>query len=94
MIDRKDKFDGHPDHAHSLKEMIGMRVCDKDGQEAGTLTDIIVDMNNGMVAYLELTVDGRRFAVPFGSVELDDRRHALVLKMHRSTFQRSPGREQ
>ena len=67
----------------------GDRVVNTRGEDLGKITDIMLDVQRGRIAYAVLSVGGflgigdKLFAVPWGAVALDIERKCFVLDIEK-----------
>jgi sporulation protein YlmC with PRC-barrel domain len=104
--DDKDQANVNVAHVMKSSDIIGLKVKNKDGENIGSINDLVVDMKNGEVRYAALSVGGfagigtKLFAVPlsamsfkFGAPNDADSRH-FVFNVSKDHFQDAPGFDQ
>jgi sporulation protein YlmC with PRC-barrel domain len=75
----------------------GDKVVNRDGEDLGTIEDVMIDVQRGTVAYAVMSLGGLRglgdklFAVPWNALTLDTARHCFVLDAGRERFENAPG---
>ena len=81
----------------SATSLIGEPVENAEGENLGTLKDIMLDVQSGRVAYAVLDFGGfmgmgnKLFAIPFGAFRVDEGAHALILSADRETLKSAEG---
>jgi hypothetical protein len=77
--------------------LTGDTVVNRDNETLGTISDIMLDVLRGRVAYAVMASGGfmgvgeRLFALPWAALELDPQRHCFVLDVDRATLDKAPG---
>ncbi len=80
-------------------ELIGRRVSSADGQDLGTLDDLVVDAVKGTVQYAVVSfgdrsgLGGKLFAYPLERFRMDRGRGKLMLNVPKAQLERAPGVE-
>lgn len=80
--------------AHSLT---GNGVVNPQGEGLGKIEEIMIDLNNGQVAYCVLSVGGflgmgdKLFAIPWQAMTVDTERKVFVLNVEREMLKNAPG---
>ena len=77
----------------------GMKVINKSHEDIGKLKDLMIDWNNGNVAYAEMSFGGflgigdKYFAIPLDafSFEYDDGKDYAVLNVSKEQLENAPG---
>ena len=81
----------------AAETLTGDPVVDTQGQELGHVTDIMVDVRRGRVAYAVLSSGGflgigdKLFAIPWGALTLDADRKCFVLDVDKGRLEAAPG---
>jgi sporulation protein YlmC with PRC-barrel domain len=81
----------------SASTLMGDTIRNPKGEELGTLSEIMLDMDSGRVAYAVLDMGGflgfgnKLFAMPWSMLTLDPETHTFVLDMPRERLERAPG---
>lgn len=87
------------DHRKTLSAgtLIGDPVRSPEGENLGTLKEIMLDVDRGRIAYGVLEFGGfmgmgdKYFAVPFEKFQVDEKDHKLVLNVDRETLKKAEG---
>lgn len=76
----------------------GDRVVNAAGEELGKITDIVLDVHRGRIAYAVLSVGGflvgiggKLFAVPWGAMALDVEHKCFVLDVNKEWLDQATG---
>ncbi|CAJ0780045.1 hypothetical protein LMG19083_00613 [Ralstonia psammae] len=75
----------------------GDRVVNLNGEDIGKITDIMLDVQRGRVAYAVMSVGGflgigdKLFAVPWSALSLDIDRKCFVLDANKDRLEAAPG---
>lgn len=87
--------------AHRASSVIGMAVQNSDGQELGTVEDLVVDLNDGSIQYAALSFGGflgvgdKLFAIPWeeftASYDTGADEQLLLLNIDKATLAKAPG---
>lgn len=73
-----------------IATLIGRTVKDFSGEIIGTVQDLVVEANKGVIAYILVDVKNKQtFAIPFNAIDLTKERDTVHLKMAISTFEQS-----
>jgi len=78
-------MDAIPGTILSSSSLTGNDVVDSHGEKIGSISELMIDVNHGNVAYAVVSVGGflglgnKLFAVPFSAFTLDTDKHACVL---------------
>ena len=81
----------------SATTLIGDDVRNRQGEDLGDVTDIVLDLRNGRVAYAVLDFGGflgmgnKLFAVPWKAMTLDTENKCFVLDIDRTRLENAPG---
>jgi len=73
------------------------RVRNSAGEDLGRIEEIMIDIPSGCIAYVVLSFGGflgmgdKLFAVPWGSLRLDEDAHEFILDENRETLESAPG---
>jgi hypothetical protein len=76
--------------AHSAGQLIGLPVQDLQGQQIGTLEDIIVDLSENQIAYGVVRVDDSSHVVPWEAITSPHEGAFLTLEADRQTVTSAP----
>lgn len=77
--------------------LTGDTVVNRDNETLGTISDIMLDVRRGRVAYAVMASGGfmgvgeRLFALPWAALELDVERQCFVLDVDRAALDKAPG---
>ncbi len=75
----------------------GDKVVNRQGQDLGTIEDIMIDVQRGRVAYAVMSCGGflgigdKLFAIPWNALTLDADRHCFVMDADAQRFEKAPG---
>ena len=81
----------------SASSLTGDRVYNRAGDDLGKLTDIMIDMSSGRIAYGVLSFGGflgmgdKLFAVPWRRLGVDEESKHFILDVAKETLERAPG---
>jgi len=77
--------------------LTGDRVRNQAGDDLGKIEEIMIDLENGRVAYAVLSFGGflgigdKLFMVPWGAMKVDQTTHEFVLDARREQLEQAPG---
>lgn len=80
----------------STGTLCGDRVINRRGELLGTVSELLLDVERGCIAYVVMAYGGfmglgeRLFALPWSALELDVDRACLILEAERSSFDTAP----
>lgn len=81
----------------SAGSLAGDSVCNAEGENLGTIKDIMIDMRNGKVGYAVLSfgaflgIGEKLFAVPWNALSLDAENKRFVLDVDKDRLKSAPG---
>ena len=81
----------------SASTICGDPVVNDAGENLGQIEELMIDLDNGRVAYAVLSFGGflgvgdKLFAIPFEALELDPENHRFVLDVPREKLEKAPG---
>jgi sporulation protein YlmC with PRC-barrel domain len=82
----------------SATTILSDQVVNPAGQDLGTLEDLMIDLENGRIAYAVISFDhgflgfgGKRFAMPWPMLELDHAAKRFVINVSREVLEEAPG---
>ncbi len=81
----------------SASTIIGDHVHNAQGEELGSVKDIMLDLDTGRIAYAVLSFGGflglgdKLFAIPWNALQLDAPNHAFILNVDKETLQNAEG---
>jgi sporulation protein YlmC with PRC-barrel domain len=84
-------------HTLSATTLIHDDVRNPGGDDLGKIKDIMIDVEEGQVAYAVLEmggvlgIGGKLFAVPWSAMALDTDNHEFVLDVDEDTLRTAPG---
>lgn len=77
--------------------IIGDEVFNNLNENLGKIKDIMVDIHAGKIEYAVIEFGGflgmgeKYFAVPFGALSIDTKRHGFILGQKREVLEKAPG---
>lgn len=80
----------------SAGALVGDRVLNRRGELLGTVSELMLDVERGCIAYVVMAYGGfmglgeRLFALPWNAIALDAERGCMLLDAERSTFDTAP----
>jgi len=86
----------HP-NVLSTSAVIGDGVVNRAGEKLGKIEEIMLDLENGRVAYAVLSLGGflgmgeKLFAIPFEALKLDASREHFTLDVDKDKLKNAPG---
>jgi len=81
----------------SSSSITGDKVVNRQGEDLGDIKDLMIDLDNGRVAYAVLEFGGflglgsKLFAVPLTAMEVDTENHRFIFDQSKETLQNAPG---
>lgn len=81
----------------SATTIIGDDVRNTSGEDLGEVTDIMLDLETGNIAYAVvdmggfLGIGGKLFAVPWSAMTLDTGEHEFVVDIDKTRLENAPG---
>lgn len=81
----------------SATTIIGDRIRNEAGADLGELKEVMLDLNNGQIAYAVLSFGGflglgeKLFAIPWQALKLDANSHTFILSVDPQTLEDAPG---
>jgi sporulation protein YlmC with PRC-barrel domain len=84
-------------NALSAGTLTGDTVKNRAGEEIGALQEIMIDLDQGRVAYVVMAAGGflgigdKYFAVPWSLLEVDTDSHAVIVDLDKQTIEDAPG---
>ncbi len=81
----------------SAGTLMGDSVRNSGGESLGKIEEIMIDVNNGKIAYAVLSFGGflgigdKLFAVPWGSLTLNSAAQEFVLDVDKEVLENAPG---
>jgi sporulation protein YlmC with PRC-barrel domain len=77
--------------------LTGDRVRNSNGEDLGSIEEIMIDLSSGRVAYAVLSFGGflgigdKLFAIPWNALRVDQGEHEFILDVDRKTLESAPG---
>jgi sporulation protein YlmC with PRC-barrel domain len=87
----------HRSMALSASSLIGDNVKNPHGEDLGKIEEIMIDTDNGRVAYAVLSFGGflgigdKLFAIPWDALRVAPEEKAFVINIDRETLENAPG---
>lgn len=81
----------------SATTMIGDKIVSPDGEELGTLKELMIDLDEGRVNYAVLSFGGflglgdKLFAIPWEALTLNTEDHTFILNVDKEQLENAPG---
>ena len=81
----------------SATSLVGNKVINRSGQELGSIKELMIDLDEGRVAYAVLSFGGlmgigdKLFAIPWEALDLDTEQHAFILSIDKEALENAPG---
>jgi len=90
------EYDMHPE-VLSAGTLIGDNVRNNEGEDLGKLEEIMIDLDEGRVAYAVLSFGGflgmgnKLFAIPWEALTVDTENEEIVLNVQKDVLEDAPG---
>jgi sporulation protein YlmC with PRC-barrel domain len=87
----------HEPRVLSASTLSGDRVRNSEGEDLGTIEDIMLDYKNGRIAYAVLSFGGfmglgnKLFAIPWSALELNTDEHKFILNVDKEKLETAEG---
>lgn len=97
VIGGQDNTSGPGPYLMTANKLEGDKVVNEEGEDLGKITDIMIDVPKGRVAYAVLSFGGflgmgdKLFAVPWNALTLDANEHCFVLNVTKEDLQKERG---
>lgn len=97
IVGGEDNRSGPGPQVMAADTLEGDKVVNRQGEDLGTVHDIMIDVQRGRVAYAVLSCGGflgmgdKLFAIPWNALTLDADRHCFVLDADERRFAKAPG---
>lgn len=81
----------------SATTMIGDTVVNPEGEELGTLKELMIDLDEGRINYVVLSFGGflgmgdKLFAIPWEAFTLNPAEHTFILNVDKELLENAPG---
>ena len=92
-----DEGEGPGPQVMAADTLTGDKVVNEEGETLGEISDIMIDIPTGRVAYAVLSVGGllgvgdKLFAIPWRALQLDPEQKRFVLAVPRDRLESAPG---
>jgi len=79
------------------RDMIGRKVVDTEGKKLGSIKELVIDPDQGIVQYAVLDFGGflgvgdKYFAVPWGTLKMSADHKAFILDISKRDLKKAPG---
>lgn len=86
-----------PPHVLPANTLIGDHVRNADGEDLGTIEELMIDLGSGRIVYVVLSFGGilgigdKLFAIPWSAMSLDPNDNEIVLDVKREMLENAPG---
>ena len=87
----------HDPYTLSATTMIGSKVVNRAGEQLGTLKELVIDLEEGRIAYAVLSFGGfmgmgdKLFAIPWEALLLNAKDRTFILDVEKEVLQEAPG---
>jgi len=91
------KYPNKPAQFLTASSVVGDKIYNHLNEDLGEIKEIMLDVSNGTIEYVVLEYGGflgmgsKFFAIPYGSLELDTKRHAFILRQSKDVLEKAPG---
>lgn len=81
----------------SSSTLIGDSIKNKEGEDLGSVQEIMLHLDSGRVAYLVMSSGGilgmgeSYFAIPWELIQVDTEQHAVIIDVDKETIENAPG---
>ena len=81
----------------SAGSIIGNKVVNADGEQLGSIKDLVIDLDDAQIAYAVLSFGGflglgdKLFAIPLEALTFDTRENHVVLDVDKEVLKNAPG---
>jgi sporulation protein YlmC with PRC-barrel domain len=78
-------------------EILGNQVLNRAGEQLGSLKELVVDLEDGRIAYAVLSFGGflgrgdKFFAIPWEALILNPKDHTFLLDVDKEVLKKAPG---
>jgi sporulation protein YlmC with PRC-barrel domain len=86
----------HP-RVRSATTVIGSKVVNPEGEELGSIKDLMIDLDDGQIAYAVLSFGGflglgdKLFAIPLEALTFETEDHTAILDVDKEVLKNAPG---
>jgi len=80
-----------------VKKIVGTKVLSTAGEELGTLKELVIDLDDGRIAYAVLSFGGflglgdKLFAIPWEALIMDVEENRFILDLDKEVLKHAPG---
>jgi sporulation protein YlmC with PRC-barrel domain len=84
-------------HVLPATTLIGRKVLNPAGEQLGNLKDLVIDLEEGHIAYAVLSFGGfigmgdKLFAIPWEALVLNAKDHTFILDVEKEVLKEAPG---
>ena len=84
-------------HVLPSNTLVGDRVRNAEGEDLGTIEELMIELHSGRVVYVVLSFGGilgigdKLFAIPWSALSLDPDDNQIVLDVKRESLENAPG---
>lgn len=77
--------------------ILGTKVVNRDGEQLGSLKELVIDVEDGHVAYAVLSFGGllgrgdKLFAIPWDAFEVNPKDRTFILDVEKERLKEAPG---
>ena len=81
----------------SATTIIGDKVLNTAGEQLGSIKELMIDLDEGLIAYAVLSFGGflgfgdKLFAIPWEALTIDTENHAFILDIDKEVLENAPG---
>ncbi|HMD82143.1 MAG TPA: PRC-barrel domain-containing protein [Anaerolineales bacterium] len=81
----------------SATTLIGDKVVNTAGEQLGSITELMIDLDDGLIAYAVLSFGGilgmgnKLFAIPWEAITIDTENHNVILDVDKEVLENAPG---
>ena len=89
-------MNGHP-RVRSATSVIGNKVVNPEGEQLGSIKELMIDLDDGQVAYAVLSFGGflglsdKLFAIPLEALTFDTENQTAILDVDKEVLKNAPG---
>jgi sporulation protein YlmC with PRC-barrel domain len=81
----------------SATTIIGNKVVNPEGEQLGSIKELMIDLDDGQIAYVVLSFGGflgrgdKLFAIPLEALMFDNENHTVILDLDKEVLKNAPG---
>ena len=81
----------------SASRIMGHKVINTAGEQLGSITELMIDLEGGLIAYAVLSFGGilgmgdKLFAIPWEALTIDEENRTLILDVDKAVLENAPG---